>query len=339
MKNHLPVFLTWLPLAALADWLIARTLARAFIFMPKSPLFIQVYTGLGLAGQLATSLTGLLAIGTLGWIAWQAFRQQRNWAFAGTCIALLLVSLLGLFIPAAGWLALSFQLLLALAILALLFQAWMRPLKFKFKIAISCVALTLLVATLFHSLDPAVTLLGLPGLPVSSGLLFNAGELLVLVSVTALWWSAARQAGWKIWLVAALPVLAFAAPRLLAPAMTGIMAIWSTGLTLYLPWPTYVVALWLAGVTVLYTLRQGDAAGWAVILLAAGGFAPQLSIQAFLGLIALWLLVYPAGRQTQAVQAEAGYQSNARLPASPAEAWEENPQHVRWPGVMGSRRL
>ncbi len=47
MKNRLPVFFTWLPLAALADWLLARTLARAAIFMPKSPAFIQIYTALG----------------------------------------------------------------------------------------------------------------------------------------------------------------------------------------------------------------------------------------------------------------------------------------------------
>jgi len=255
-----------------------------------------------------------LAILALGWIAWQAFRQPHNRILSVTCVMLLLVSLLGLIIPTAGWLALSFQLLLGIAILVLLRQVWMRPLSTEFKIAVSCVALTLLVTSLFHSLDPAAAVLGWPGLPVSGGLLFNAGELLVLVSVVALWWSTARRAQWKIWLVAALPALAFAVPRLLAPAMTGIMTIWSTGLTLYLPWPIYVGAVWLAGVTLLYTLRQGDATGWAVILLAAGGFAPQLSIQAFLGLIALWLLVFAAGPREQAIQVEAGSRSNS--PAS-----------------------
>lgn len=313
MKNHLPVFFTWLPLAALADWLIARTLARAFIFMPKSAAFIQIYTSLGVLGQLATSLTGLLAIGTLGWIAWQALRQGRNWILAGTCLALLLVSLLGLVIPTAGWLALAFQALLGIAILILLRQVWMRPLSVAFKIAASLVALTLLVTSLFQGLDPVAAVLGLPGSPLSAGLLFNLGELLVLVSILALWWAAARHAPWLIWLIALLPALAFAVPRLLAPAMTGIMAIWSTGLTLYLPWPAYVAALWLAGVTVLTTLRRGDATGWAVILLAAGGFAPQLSIQAFLGLIALWLLVNATGPQSQGILIEAGVRSN--LPA------------------------
>ena len=128
MKNDLPIFFTWLPLAALADWLIARTLARAAIFMPKSPAFIQIYTALGVVGQLATSLTSLLAILALGWIAWQALRQQRDRILAVTCAASLLVSLLGLFIPTAGWLALFFQALLGIAILLLLRQVWKRPL-------------------------------------------------------------------------------------------------------------------------------------------------------------------------------------------------------------------
>jgi len=151
----------------------------------------------------------------------------------------------------------------------------MRPLSTEFKIAVSCVALTLLVTSLFHSLDPAAAVLGWPGLPVSGGLLFNAGELLVLNQRRRVMVSSARRAQWMIWLIAALPALGLCCPRLLAPAMTGIMTIWSTGLTLYLPWPIYVGAVWLAGVTLLYTLRQGDATGWAVILLAAGALRPS----------------------------------------------------------------
>jgi hypothetical protein len=235
---------------------------------------------------------------------------------------LLVVSLLGLVIPTAGWLALSFQMMLGVALLVLLRQVWKRPLGFEFKIAVSMVALTLLVTSLYQGLNPLAIILGLPGLPVSTELLFNAGELLVLVSVLALWWSIARKAQASIWLIAALPALLFAVPRLLSPAMTGIMTIWSTGLTLFLPWPVYVVALWLAGVTVLYAPQQGDLAGWAIIMLLAGGFAPQLSIQAFLGLIALWLLVNAAGPREHDVLLEAAYSAkplsaiNSKIPTS-----------------------
>lgn len=72
--------------------------------------------------------------------------------------------------------------------------------------------------------------------------------------------------------------------------MAGILAIWSTGLTLYLPWPVYAFSLWLFAATFLALRRQSHPAAWAMLLLAAGGYAPQLSSQVFYGLIGLSLL-------------------------------------------------
>src|SRR5512139_1392482 len=161
MKQVPPLF-TWLGLAALADWLVTRTLARAAIFMPKPEAVLSVYQGIGFLGQAAASLTSLLAFLALGWIAvgqlrgWLVFRNQlprRNallgnegrqrfapmpgrtdgppneygvnkmgLAFGVTCLGLILISLLSLFIPSAGWLALSFQTLICAAILLLAWQ-------------------------------------------------------------------------------------------------------------------------------------------------------------------------------------------------------------------------
>jgi hypothetical protein len=79
------------------------------------------------------------------------------------------------------------------------------------------------------------------------------------------------------------------------------------GLTLYLPWPVYAAGLWLAGVTVIVAIRRGDPVGWAILLLLSGGYAPQLSLQAFLGLIALWLLAEAAVRPvTQVTEQRSG---------------------------------
>ena len=90
--------------------------------------------------------------------------------------------------------------------------------------------------------------------------------------------------------------------HLVNPAMSGILAIWSTGLTLYLPWPLYAVSLWLVSVAAIVSLRRGDPAGWAILLLVAGGYAPQLSAQLFLSLIALWLLAPPVTQPAVAPQ-------------------------------------
>jgi hypothetical protein len=144
-----------------------------------------------------------------------------------------------------------------------------------------------------------------PGPPPLAAWLFNAGELLVVLSPLGLWWAYARGASRREWLLAAAPALAFSALHLANPAMAGILAIWSIGLTLYLPWPLYALSLWLAGVTALAARRRREPAGWSVLLLLAGGYAPQLSTQAFLGLIALWLLAAPVLQPTPAAQSAA----------------------------------
>jgi hypothetical protein len=295
MNTRPHIIFTWLTVAALADWLITRTLARATIFMPKSQIMVQIYSALGNAGQLMTSLTSLLCLIAVGWIAWYHLRWQRNLLISTVSILLILLNLLSLFFLTAGGITLAFQALLCTVILVLLIQIWKSSSQPIEKIAISGVGLTLLIGRIYQSLDSAYLVLSLPGPPVLSGFLFNVGELMVLVSIVALWWAYGRHARGYVYLAAALPALVFAIPRLLAPTMTGVMTIWSTGLTLYLPWPAYLIALWLAGVVILNTLQHGHPAGMAILLLAAGGFAPQMSIQAFLGFIAMWLLVNSAG--------------------------------------------
>jgi len=296
IKQVPPIF-TWLGLAALADWLVTRTLVRAAIFMPKPEAVLSVYQGIGFLGQVAASLTSLLAFLALGWIAvqqirqWQRLHDKGDLALAATCLGLISISLLGLVVPSAGWLALSFQTLICAAFLLLTWQTWRGPVSREAKAVISLSGAALLAGRLYQIGGAVYTILGLAGPPPSSELLFNAGELLVILSVLALWWRYGRRAPWWAWLVAGLPALAFAMFHLKAPAMAGIMTIWSTGLTLYLPWPAYFVALWLAGVAVANGLRRGNPAGWAILLIAAGGYASQLSIHAFLGLVALWLLV------------------------------------------------
>jgi hypothetical protein len=302
MKTNLSLFLIrWLAVTALFDWFVTRTITRATIFVPKPAPVILLYQALNVAGQLALTLTGLLALSVLGWIAWHEWRQQHKVGLALALVGQMLLSLLSLVVPPAGWLALTSHVLYLAVIGFLVFhaiqlqsRAWNRklgvitpcPLPF----ALVLPALAMIAGRLHQGIPMLDTALHWPGPSALTGLLFNLGELLVVLSAFALWWAYGRSASWRTWLVAALPVLALAAAHLTNAAMTGILAIWSMGLTLYLPWPLYAVSLWLAGITVIIALRRDNYVGWAILLMAAGGYAPQLSVQAFLGLIALWLL-------------------------------------------------
>ncbi|MEK7326007.1 MAG: hypothetical protein AAB217_12190 [Chloroflexota bacterium] len=289
--GSLPVFFRWLTIAALADWLITRTVTRTAIFMPKPPPVIAVYQTLTLIGQLAFTLTGLLALAAVLWIAWQS-RRAVVLPLVLLCLAVL--SIVSVFVAPGGWLAVVYQLLVMVAVGIVGKRVWQGTGGIKNKIAWSAPALALLLGGLYQLLPALYTALRWPGPPPFTGAVFNLGELFVVLSPLALWWSVGRREAvispYKPYKWAIIPALAFAVAYLVNPAMTAIIAIWSTGLTLYLPWPLYAVSLWLGSVVVIASLRRGGLTGPALLLLAAGGYAPQLSTQVFLGLIALWLL-------------------------------------------------
>ena len=309
-----PTLLRGLTWAALIDWLVGRTLLRSAVYMPKSPALIVVFQMLSTVAQFAATLTSLLALVVLLWIAREEWHQRRKIILPLALIGCAACSLFFLFAePTAE--ALIFQHVLSLTVIAALIvrlaaarnrQVW----------PLSLIAFALLVGELYQLIPAIYQAMHWPGPPAVTEPLFNLGELLVVASPIGLWWVYRRLIDRRWLYVAALiPAVALSIGYIIDPATTGIMAIWSVGLTLYLPWPIYAVSLWLASVTVIATARRHQTAGWAVLLLTAGGFAPQLSTQVFLGLIAIWLLTVqalelepsPAGKSKQVVPANGDY--------------------------------
>jgi hypothetical protein len=288
----LPQFFKWLVFAALADWLIARTVSRSAIFMPKSPAMIAIYEGLTTAGLFAATLGSLLALGVVGWIAWNRWRESRHPLQPALWASLLILSVAFLFVLPLGGLALGYYGLLLIVVLLISKQVARAEITQQEKVVRLLPALALVIGALYQILPALYEAMRWPGPPVFSVALFNAGELVVVLCPFVWWWVYGRGASWKTWVVGSLPALAFAAMRIAAASMTGTIAIWSVGLTLYLPWPLYALSLWLLGVTIITLLRRHDPGGWAFLLLATSGFAPQLSTHLLTGLIALWLLTW-----------------------------------------------
>lgn len=304
MKTNLlpaPLYRTafrWLIPIALFDWLVTRTITRSAIFMPKPPALLLLYQMLGNAGQLALSLVSLLGLGLLGAIAWWEWRRRRAIWLAATLWGQIGFSLLFLFVPPIGWRALVNHLLYLAIILLLLWRAMSRQaaeLDFVMGrlLLLLLPALAIMVGRLHQAIPVLYATQQWPGPPPLSTELFTVGELLVALTPIGLWWRYGRGAPWRHWLLAGIPVLFFAGVYLATPTMTGILTVWSSGITLYLPWPLYGISLWLAGVTLLMVRKTEEQVGWAILLLAAGGFTPQLSAQANLALLALWLLTTP----------------------------------------------
>lgn len=312
----------WLALAALAEWLLLRTMTRAAIHVPKSPAMVAAYTAVNQIGLAAATFASLLALLLLLYVAWQAWRTAQARLLAPLLTALALLSLLFLVLVPPAWLALFYQLLALAAVVAIAAttlrargaapegkRMWLGTAALLFP------TLSLATGLLYQLLPTLYAILSWPGPPPLTGLLFNAGELLVVGSVAVWFWAYGRTGNWRLWLWAALPALLFTLSFLRDPAMTGILTIWSTGLTLFLPWPVYALALWLAGVTLLAAWRSRRPLAVAILLLIAAGYAPQLSTQLFCAIIALWLL-----RQTTEVATLAPAQTTTVIATSPSFA-------------------
>jgi hypothetical protein len=168
------------------------------------------------------------------------------------------------------------------------------------------------------------TALHLPGPPPFTAAIFNLGELLVVISGIGFWW-ALKPKNLAAHLLALLPALAFTAMHQANPSMAGILTIWSVGLTLYLPWPLYAASLWLGGAAAISALRQGHPAGWAILLLAAGGYAPQLSAQVFFGLAAIYLLGLNKNRPAEETLGDATGQRFSPLSLAPSSPGHPRP--------------
>ena len=275
----------WLACAAVVDWLIGRTFIRAAIHMPKSPPLLALYQALGVVGQYAFILTSVLALFALGVLVWQQrFRWRGALSFVLSVLAM--SSVVFVVIPPMEWWSVGYH-LLALTALVLIgvqakrsnnLQVWLIP-----ALAVACGELYILSAAVNNASDIAVASLNL--------LWFHLGELFVAASGIALWWFLARRrATRRMYLIALAPALFFGAAYVSNPSMTGVMAIWSMGLSLYLPWLVYAFSVWGASVAFLVFLKEDVRVSIALVLFAAGGFAPQLSAHAFFSLLGLWLL-------------------------------------------------
>lgn len=290
-------FFKWLAVAALVEWLLVRTFTRAAIHVPKSPFMISVYTSINQIGQVAAAFVSLLAFCLLLWLAWQT---RYAIIFPLTLAGLAVLSLLFLFVAPPAWLAMTYQLLAITAVILIVSAGFLgkggaseKKWRWQEITRLLFPACALLAGLIVQLLPNLYTLLGWAGPPPLTGILFNLGEIFVVCSVFVWWCGYGRTASWQLWLLAAMPALLFALSFYRDPAMTGTLTIWSTGLTLFLPWPVYVLALWLAGVIVLANWQVRPTLAYAILLLMSAGYAPQLSSQLFCALIALWLLARP----------------------------------------------
>ncbi|MCC9075004.1 hypothetical protein FKZ61_002605 [Litorilinea aerophila] len=278
-----------LVVAMMVDWLVTRTFTRLAIYMPKTSAMIEGFWWLNWGGQAGSAVAAVAALACLTGVALAEWRGRRNPWLSGIAVGLGVPGVLfGLWAP-GPWLlffhGLTLAFLLGLGVRIMRLRGpWGTHL------ALITPGLAMGAATLYQAIPALYVVLQWSGPPPWSLHLFYAGEALVVAGAGALWWVYGRSSDFRLWCLAALPVLLATFVYLAAPAMTATVIIWSHGVTLFLPWWLYGAALWLWGVTLLCLWKQGaEAQCCALLLLMASGYAPQLSSQLVGGLLSLWL--------------------------------------------------
>jgi hypothetical protein len=285
--------------AALVDWLVTRTLTRFAIFIPKTPEMIIGYQWLNWSGQVGSTVAAFLALLGVSAMAVIEWRTRQTWWLALPIVGLVIMAGSAPFLPPAIGLP-GYFLFAIMALVALSWRIVRMATPATVRLAALLPVLAMIAATLYQAAPTLYALLHWPGPPAWGLPLFRVGDGLVVSGAAALWWALGRCADRRSWLAGCLLASLFAAAYLAAPAMTATLVVWSHGLTLSLPWPFYAMALWLYGVTIIESWRTGQRyIVYALLLLLAAGYTPQLSSQLWFGLIALWLLTEGSSFQTE----------------------------------------
>ena len=294
-----PLTITFLA-AVLAETLLLRIVVRVGVHVPKHSVFTGLFETASTLGSLAFNFASVLALVLLTLVLTFVITSKRSRAFS-PLIALLSVALfLGLFLtlvtnaPEADALFGVSAALLAVTILI----AAMRTSDLTPAIAI---ALGLMVAaylsyeyyTLSYVFYRILDYAAIPPLSLDA---LRLGEALAMVAAGAVFfawglprWGAIGRAGAA---AVAVVMLALTVAGLSPVSTMAILALWTTGVSLFLPFPVYLLALALFLLTIVACFRDRDAywiaAGLLLVLLA--GYMAESTYQHLLFLLGIFFL-------------------------------------------------
>ncbi|MBI2875148.1 MAG: hypothetical protein HYY09_08665 [Firmicutes bacterium] len=313
--------LVWLAGALLVEIVLFRLFSRIGVFIPKDEIVLTVYNYLSAAGRVALNLVFVLSLALGVYVVYlllTAFPRSRL-GRAGAVMALpaLLLAggsaLLPVSFTASPAVSLVLDLLVLAAVLLTYFEVSgvgrksgaLQP----FLPGLGLVTAGVLLAYLY--VIGQNDLLGWESAAETATRLFRAGELVTILAALALLWgavqavrggsSAAKGPSIKLWrptraLLALAGAAATAAGVLAAPEMFGILAMWSVGLSLFLPWPLYAAAFAASTYTVLMLLDAGRESrlwsrliGFGILYVLGAGYLIQSNSQHLLILLGFLL--------------------------------------------------
>ncbi len=294
-----PLTITFLA-AVLAETLLLRIVVRVGVHVPKHDIFTGLFESASTLGSLAFNFASVLALVLLAIVLTFVIANKRSRAFSPLIAILSMALFLGLFLtlvtntPEADALFGVAAALLAVTILIVAVRTChLTP-------AVT-IALGLMVAaylsyeyyTLSYVFYRILDYAAIPPLSLDA---LRLGEALAMVAAGAgflAWglprWGTIGRAGAAI---VAVVLLALTAAGLSPVSTMAILALWTTGVSLFLPFPIYLLALALFLLTIVACFRDRDAywiaTGLLLVLLA--GYMAESTYQHLLFLLGIFFL-------------------------------------------------
>jgi len=267
-----------LAVAAVAELVLNRAATRVGIFIPKTGLAADAYSLVVLISKPLFLTTLVLAMACVLLMMGQLLSEGT----AKTPIQRLTVGILALAIvgavilgqiPSSLWVGVTYNVVVMASVALLVHKA--TPERHGLILGLAVVATLSLLPTVLAAIGQTINVTTMTALiPWVTGL----GEALLVVMAIAL---AASFGRWPLdrrsALLATLAALIFCGVYLMQPAIVATLSIWTVGLTLYLPFPVYGMAVacwWYAFLS-----------GWnraAMLILLTAGYTMVSSLQSLL---------------------------------------------------------
>lgn len=285
-----------LALAVTAEVLLFRIVSRVGIHIPKDGAVLAVYGRLTQIGSfsfnLATVLAGVCVV--VAAVALMASGRSfvRHTLLPGWLLVLVAEAALFAALPPSESRRLVFGVTAAATMALVALSARRHP----EVVGVSAAAFLLAAYYTLANLGAAV-FQATQAAPFSADSV-RLGEALVPVAALAVFiaWgppltAQAMRRHPRRYLLPTLAVVLVAAAFFAPGSTSSILSLWTTGLSLYLPFPLYVLALWLYALTFAHCLATGRTrVAAALVLLFAAGLSLETTYQWLLALLALLTL-------------------------------------------------
>ncbi|MFQ5871764.1 MAG: hypothetical protein ACE5IB_06370 [Candidatus Geothermarchaeales archaeon] len=287
-------FIVALVVSGVIEFLTIRIFSRLGAILPKEEAVFVFFNGTIFLGSVFFNAASLLAVlATI--IAALILARQSSWidrVSAVTFLALAQLSILFLLVSPEPLLSVTYNLASALVIVLLCITVIRKGGRRLLTLGVSALLAGYLTSYYFKVMPGISQLLSQRMEPNYSIAVFNLGEAIAVAGAFLLFAALALQDGLttRRAVVSLTGIGAFAAAYLRSPWITSILATWTVGFTLFLPFPIYAAAIGVYLYLIMTSHGKGTKLHYAFLLIFLGGRMLQLTYLNLLAILGVFLL-------------------------------------------------